>query len=509
MEMNKNKLANLLKTGILFFGISLLLWNCETENELVDTIESINENVSIITFNELPKNIVETIPEINPKSEYQRKNDFETLNLNQEQIIKTVDSLKSSNYSLKFTLQNTQKNILYNLILGSDENGVAKQPYILKYNIENYDDVKNEEGVIDFSKMKATIEKYSYQRFLNSISSNYENRNLDDPCNTSGYDGSSNGGGSSGGGNSGGSTGGGGTGVNCSVAIWSSNGDIFAINIVCDDGTSYSLRDEDDGCGGSGGGGTSGDTGINGGGNGDASDCPNGNIVNGECVPTEDDQIINELTGKADCVYQKLKELSNGFKEAIQKFDEEFPVSHLKLTINNGLGSGVYGETQPPVNYVTEIQINGNRLTNLSDLGAATTFVHEIIHAEIFRKMLSAAQRGDLTTSTMTAQEAENYVNSLKDNFPGLYDYYVERWHPTWNHNMMANHYRTTIADMIQDFDNNRLPRSTYEAVSWVGLGKLEDNQTTVSWNNLTANEKQAIEALINQNFLDGPSNCN
>jgi hypothetical protein len=201
--------------------------------------------------------------------------------------------------------------------------------------------------------------------------------------------------------------------------------------------------------------------------------------------------------------------MSASFKNSIQKFDGQFPVSHLKLTINNGLGSGVYGITIPPVNYVTEVQINGNRLSNLSDLGAATTFSHEIIHAEIFRKMLSAAQRGNLTTSTMTAQEAENYVDSLKDNFPGLYDYYVERWHPTWNHNMMASHYRTTIADMIQNFDNNRLPRSTYEAVAWVGLGKLEDNQATVAWDNLTAIEKQAIETLINQNFFNGPSNCN
>jgi hypothetical protein len=217
----------------------------------------------------------------------------------------------------------------------------------------------------------------------------------------------------------------------------------------------------------------------------------------------------DELTGKAKCIYDKLEKLSTGFKKAIQKFNGEFPLSHLKLTINNGLGSGVYGITIPPVNYVTEVQINGNRLSNLSDLGAAITFSHEIVHAEIFRKLLSAAQRGDLTTSTMTAQEAENYVDSLKDNFPGLYDYYLERWHPNWNHNMMASHYRITIADMIQNFDNNRLPRSNYEAAAWVGLGKLEDNQATVAWYNLTAIEKQAIETLINQNFFNGPSNCN
>lgn len=228
----------------------------------------------------------------------------------------------------------------------------------------------------------------------------------------------------------------------------------------------------------------------------------------GDCFSSED-HIIVTLTGKSKCIYDKLKNSSTDFKTQIQKFDGDFPVSHLKLTINNSLGSGVYGETQPPVNYVTEIQINENGLLKLSDLGVATTLAHEIVHAEIFRKMLSAAQRGDLNTSTMTQQEAENYINSLKDNFPGLYDYYVERWQPTWNHNMMASHYINTIADIIQDFDNNRLSRSTYESVAWAGLGEIENNQSTVAWQNLTSSEQQAIIDVLNQYFFNGTSNCN
>ncbi len=34
MKKNKNKLTKLLKIGILFFGISLLLWNCEKEETI-------------------------------------------------------------------------------------------------------------------------------------------------------------------------------------------------------------------------------------------------------------------------------------------------------------------------------------------------------------------------------------------------------------------------------------------------------------------------------------------
>ncbi|MGG8498097.1 hypothetical protein ACQY1Q_16955 [Tenacibaculum sp. TC6] len=241
--------------------------------------------------------------------------------------------------------------------------------------------------------------------------------------------------------------------------------------------------------------------------------CPEGTIIDpstNTCV--EDDKIINNLTGKAKCVYDKLTKSSTDFKTMIQKFDGDFPVSHLKLTINNSLDSGVFGITLPPVNYVTEIQINGNGVSNLSDLGAATTFAHELIHAEIFRKMLSAAKKGDLNyhnNQNYTTQDRINYVNSLKDNFPGLYDYYWKRYKSTWNHNMMATHYRTTIADIIQNFDNNRLSRSTYESIAWAGLGEIENNQSTVAWQNLTSIEQQAIIDTLNQYFFNGTSNCN
>lgn len=97
----------------------------------------------------------------------------------------------------------------------------------------------------------------------------------------------------------------------------------------------------------------------------------------------------------------------------------------------------------------------------------------------------------------------------LVDNFPGLYDYYIERWQPTWNHSMMTTHYRTTIADIIQSFDNNRLSRSTYESIAWVGLGEIENNQSTVAWQNLTSTEQQAITDMLNKYFFNGTSNCN
>ena len=107
------------------------------------------------------------------------------------------------------------------------------------------------------------------------------------------------------------------------------------------------------------------------------------------------------------------------------------------------------------------------------------------------------------------SRQGENYINSLKDNFPRLYDYYWNRNHPTSNHDMMASHYRSTIADMLQQFDNFRLPRSAYENLAWAGLGKIEKNQETIAWQNLTETEKTIITNLLNQHIFSGSSSCN
>ena len=68
MKSKKNKLTNLLKTGILFFGISLFLWNCENQNEsIIEATISLEDSnnypnkISSIPLQELPFNLQETI----------------------------------------------------------------------------------------------------------------------------------------------------------------------------------------------------------------------------------------------------------------------------------------------------------------------------------------------------------------------------------------------------------------------------------------------------------------
>jgi len=101
------------------------------------------------------------------------------------------------------------------------------------------------------------------------------------------------------------------------------------------------------------------------------------------------------LNTKADCVFNKLENLSIGFKNAIKKFDGEFPVSHLKFVLDNTLGNNVRAETRPPSNYIITIALNSNNSVSgvnyRPNLLTAKTIIHEVIHAEMFRKMLSLA----------------------------------------------------------------------------------------------------------------------
>ncbi|MDZ4285713.1 MAG: hypothetical protein U1A23_02175, partial [Candidatus Sungbacteria bacterium] len=89
-----------------------------------------------------------------------------------------------------------------------------------------------------------------------------------------------------------------------------------------------------------------------------------------EEVVNEEEQVVNNLTGKADCVYQKLLSSSTGFANAIKKFDGEFPVAHLTLSIDNSLRLGNYGVTMIPSNFNITVAFSNVQLSNISDLGS-------------------------------------------------------------------------------------------------------------------------------------------
>ena len=195
-----------------------------------------------------------------------------------------------------------------------------------------------------------------------------------------------------------------------------------------------------------------------------------------------------------DCLYGVYTAMGKAqtFNGYLQNFDTEMSVANLKFgydvnfEVNYPIQTSAIAITNSPENYLIKIDFNGD--PNLSSsihgkpkLIVATSFMHEIIHAEIYRKMLAVAQQPDLNFTQWYIQDPysfENFEADLKFNFFGVWDFYTRyEWDvppgqepSSPQHQQMAANYRNTIILAISEYDNNQHLPSIYEALSWYGL---------------------------------------
>lgn len=229
------------------------------------------------------------------------------------------------------------------------------------------------------------------------------------------------------------------------------------------------------------------------------------------------EQIIEDATFlNNDCLRNMYIQAGGAeiFATYLNNFDGDMSVANLKLAANPNLQDNVNAQTSPPENYLITLEFNPNNLDRPT-LSIARTFIHELIHAEIFRKLLSISQHPSINLNP-------NQVIQLRNDYPGLYDYYT-RWR--WNipqgqnpsspqHEAMAQHYRGIIKNTLREFDPNQ-PEEVYDALSWVGLmGSGELNFTTglyenstVAWAGLNETERLSVISVRN-NFNNSNPNC-
>ncbi len=216
--------------------------------------------------------------------------------------------------------------------------------------------------------------------------------------------------------------------------------------------------------------------------------------------------IVDETFKNNPCLYGVYEEMGKAptFNSYLQNFEPQFSVAHLKFSSSTSLPSNTNATTSAPQNYLITITFNENNLDR-PRLFVARTFIHEIIHAEIFRKMLSCAGLPHVNFNNYTEEQWVNYIINLQNSFPGIYDYYV-RWavqnqNPSaQQHEMMAQHYRYIIEQALREFDNSHSDE-IYEALAWVGL------QNTVTWNNLSQTERDNISQTVTD-FENNNENC-
>lgn len=254
------------------------------------------------------------------------------------------------------------------------------------------------------------------------------------------------------------------------------------------------------------------DTGGGSGGNGGGNTATTTPMIPSGNNGIENEHIFNFLTGKANCVFKKLKNSNTGFKKMIQKFDGDFPVSHL-IFKEEDLGK-IRGETNPPLNgyspdFNITIVLNNNSSKNginfRPNLLIAKTIVHEVIHAEMFRKLLSLTKQPNFN---LVNDQQLKALLSNKD-FPGIYDYF--RRYNNWQHQQMADHYRDSMARILQEYDtgikvsNNIAPKQLYMDLAWEGLYKSKIK----AWTDLPKTEQTRVrKAIADYINLNKNQNC-
>jgi hypothetical protein len=200
-----------------------------------------------------------------------------------------------------------------------------------------------------------------------------------------------------------------------------------------------------------------------------------------------DDEIIDELTGKAKCLNDLLDKNGDSFvKNLLANFKgtSEFGiniVSRDKVTVidDQGITKEVNGKTFPPKNNVIVIEISTSRTNLNSSLDGARTILHEYIHADIFRK---------LNTTTGTTEERLDFKNTFEaygnqhGTIAGLYLNSMKE--------ALKGFHKTALIDDYNKYINNygEAPSDAfYEALAWSGL--RENN--VKAWADLPAEKKQ------------------
>ena len=210
----------------------------------------------------------------------------------------------------------------------------------------------------------------------------------------------------------------------------------------------------------------------------------------------EDDQIFNELTGKADCVYQKMVDNNSNINWILENFKDGNKPSqfNLKFEMSTALVNTTNASTSKSGNTFI-IKINANTLSNRTSLDLARTIIHEGVHARL-REFLH--RKGGILS---------------KKDFPGVYEYY-RTYGKNWDHQQMADYYRSTIAKGLKQFDKGQRSDQFYNDMAWEGLANIIDannkpNQIyTEAWKKRTVVEKNRVKSTIANEKKNGNKTC-
>ncbi|WP_420553349.1 hypothetical protein [Tenacibaculum aiptasiae] len=190
----------------------------------------------------------------------------------------------------------------------------------------------------------------------------------------------------------------------------------------------------------------------------DKEECDSGfyKDVFGNCV--EEDQIINKLTGKAKCIYNKLKNLKL-YKTTIKKFENDTKYTlYLKPGIGTcAIGSEACTDDKDIDKGIITIYFPSHGNTNLD---FAATVLHEGIHAHLFRYVNEHIKGVNPNDKRRIYELYFHYKKFSDPNYANV----------NFQHQYMREKYIYPIANAIRILDKKKYPLYKYLGFAWEGL---------------------------------------
>ena len=195
---------------------------------------------------------------------------------------------------------------------------------------------------------------------------------------------------------------------------------------------------------------------------------------------------------KLNRIYEEAKK-SERFKKFLQKFEPKASAAHLMFDLMEIKNYEADAVTVDPKNSWIKIIFDVKKdWDNIPNVAISGIFIHEIIHAEIYRQMLSIASTKN---GKINYTKLENIFKRGKHS--ELFNYYVEKDGKTgnWQHEMMAKKYIETTVGFLKEIYGDVYSDLEYKSIAWRGL------MDSKAWNNLTNQEKELYKNTYETNY--------
>ncbi|QQM26573.1 hypothetical protein [Elizabethkingia sp. M8] len=201
-----------------------------------------------------------------------------------------------------------------------------------------------------------------------------------------------------------------------------------------------------------------------------------------------DDRYL-QVNDCANNVYKKLKSKPGLFNTLLDKFEGksllnlEFRLESLDVPARTKIENVKNG-------YVT-IALNPNYLGS-SELGRASLFIHEMLHAYMTWQLKNAGWDG--------LDNAVSYKSINENNLPDLLKAYRENNYKSGisEHEFISNYYIPKIITALKTYDPNLGTDSEYEAIAWNGLESTNTFKDMLKTNEIRA---KTISSIISDNI--------